>query len=134
MVSSEPPLTHLGNSTRLLDIEVPKNQVMVPPPVIEFGAEPLDSRPWTLERNDPLLLAREHDLDNINNMHMARNERWAERCRHEINVLGDKPIMGMDDYMTSVPISVEGPNEPELAQMPSASPGGPSQPLPMSLH
>jgi len=77
------------------------SQGMALNPVTESGAGPLDPVPQPLVTLDPLLLARKHDVNVINNMCIVRNDRLAEKHRYEGNVSRDKLIMGMDDYLAT---------------------------------
>ena len=99
MVSSDPPLARLGNSTHLLDVGIPLLQDPMPGPVVETATGPLVASSRTLVTPDMLLVVREFALDDINNICTIRNEKRAEKWRFEENVSVDETIMDMEDYM-----------------------------------
>jgi len=68
MVSSEPPLTHSGNSTHLLDSAVTMPQGTAINAEVATGARPLGAGPGQVISLESLSLVYEHDLDDINNM------------------------------------------------------------------
>ena len=57
--------------------------------------------------SDPLSLISEHALDNINNMHMLRNERRADHRKNEGQVLEDKMILMTEDYIVMASVMVQ---------------------------
>jgi len=76
MVSSEPPLTHSGNSTCILDFGLP---MLLAPRANALLANPGTGPPGPGTRPDtmtvPLSLVCERDLDDINNMHVVQNSK-----------------------------------------------------------
>ena len=146
MVSSEPLLARLENSTHLLDIRIPVLQAPVPSHSVRSTAGPLVSDLRTLVMPDPMAV-HECMLDDINNRHTIRNEQRDEKWEHEENVSDDKTIMGIEDYiaMTVAPGRAASPSQglppkvvspiPQLINLMTMVPSTPiSMHLQMRMH
>ena len=120
MISSEPPLSHSGNSTQLLDDRRPVLgvQPLAPIPDLRMGTSGIG--PILQPTSDPLSLISEHSQDNINNMHNLRNKRRADHKTNEGQVLEDEMILMTEDYIAMA--SVMGQPLQLLVRMPMRSP------------